>query len=399
MDIADSRRTVKKTKYDIIVVGGGIAGISAAVAAARAGAKTLLMEKGIILGGLATVGLISWFEPLCDGRGYKMMGGIAEELIQLSIKYGFDDLPDAWRKDAAGSAYLERYATHFSPFLFAMALDDYLIQNHVDIILDCLAVFPVMEQKRCCGIAAETKEGRIFYPTDFVVDATGDADIFERAGAATRVGDNYLSFIAHGIDKGTLSAYEETENMRNITKWLYAGSNMDGEGQPKARQKSFGRNADEITEFVLSGRKLLFDKLKSQDRNARDVTALPTMPQFRTIRQIVGKLDFTATDRKTYADSIGCCGDFRPQGRGKHYQIPFGSLYNPSYENMIAAGRIISSDPNGWEVSRVIPVCALTGQAAGTAAAQCVRGAFTPNTLSIGPLQKTLKENGVLFGL
>ena len=78
------RKVIKKGGFDVIVVGGGIAGIAASVAASRAGASVLLVEKGINLGGLATSGLISWYEPLCDGKGTQMVYGIAEELIKLS---------------------------------------------------------------------------------------------------------------------------------------------------------------------------------------------------------------------------------------------------------------------------------------------------------------------------
>ena len=79
-----------KGDYDVIVVGGGIAGISASVSAARRGANVLLIEKQVNLGGLATGGLISWYEPLCDGEGNQMIYGIAEELIELSVQYCFD---------------------------------------------------------------------------------------------------------------------------------------------------------------------------------------------------------------------------------------------------------------------------------------------------------------------
>lgn len=136
---------------------------------------------------------------------------------------------------------------------------------------------------------------------------TGDADVFARAGAATKAGDNYLSFIAHGMDRNALSVYEKTGNIHSLRKWMRAGSDMDGQRQPAARPKGTGLNAEEITEFILAGRKLLFNKLKSQDRNSRDITALPAMPQFRTIRQIIGKSIFTAINRETYADTIGCC--------------------------------------------------------------------------------------------
>ena len=83
MNFTDNRPIIEKQPYDVVVVGGGIGGIAAAVAAAREGAKTILLEKQINLGGLGTVGLISWYEPLCDGKGKKMIAGIGEELIKL----------------------------------------------------------------------------------------------------------------------------------------------------------------------------------------------------------------------------------------------------------------------------------------------------------------------------
>ena len=82
---------IKKGHYDVIVVGGGIAGVCASVASARQGLSVLLIEKGVNLGGLATSGLISWYEPLCDGTGKKVISGLAEELIKLSVSCGFDN--------------------------------------------------------------------------------------------------------------------------------------------------------------------------------------------------------------------------------------------------------------------------------------------------------------------
>ena len=73
--------------YDVIVVGGGVAGVSAAVSAARSGMKTLLMEKFTVLGGLATVGLINWWEPLCNAEGKKLISGVSEEILRRTIRY------------------------------------------------------------------------------------------------------------------------------------------------------------------------------------------------------------------------------------------------------------------------------------------------------------------------
>lgn len=400
MNICDKRKYIIKQPYDVIIVGGGIAGISAAVSAARKGVKTLLMEKSIVLGGLATSGLISWYEPLCDSAGTKMISGIAEELLRLSIRYGFDDLPDIWEDGNNANKKPGRYATHYSPTIFSMALDTYLEENGVSVIFDCMAVFPVMEGGRCAGIAAEAKEGCVFYPAKAVIDATGDASVFYQAGLPTINGENYMTYIAQGYDQEDVEQYNcyDDPSVIHLRKWRVAGSNLFGVGHPEGMKKVVGITSEEITEYVLTGRRMLFQKIKDQDRNTRDLSMIPFMPQLRTIRHIVGEYEFVAVDGECFEDTIGSCGDFRREiGVGKHYHIPYRSLYCSECANIIAAGRIISSSGDGWEVSRVIPVCALTGQAAGTAAAQAVKTGCSFADLDVKKLQKNLMLDGVLF--
>lgn len=111
--IRETLQTPVRGEYDVIVCGGGVAGVSAAMAARREGASVLLLEKAVNLGGLATVGLISWYEPICDGKGRRVMGGMPEELMELSMKYGFSTLPEGW-KNSRTSDEPGRCATHFS---------------------------------------------------------------------------------------------------------------------------------------------------------------------------------------------------------------------------------------------------------------------------------------------
>ena len=88
--------TVKKS-YDVIVCGGGVAGVAAAVSAANNGLSTLLLEKSNILGGLGTLGLINLFVPMCNGRGKQIIFGLAEELLRVSALYGFSTIPEEWK--------------------------------------------------------------------------------------------------------------------------------------------------------------------------------------------------------------------------------------------------------------------------------------------------------------
>lgn len=369
---------VKQGKYDVIVVGGGIAGIAAAVSASREGASVLLLEKSINLGGLATSGLISWYEPLCDGDGKQIIYGIAEELIQLSVEYCFDNLPQRWGGSGHNPARNERYSTFYSPTVFTAALDQYVLKHNVTLRFDTLATYPVMEGNRCLGVVVENVGGREYFEGSIIIDATGDASIMHRAGVPTVVGKNYMTYIVHYFDKEMAEELSETGDTCKFRKWMNTGSDMFGNGHPKGLKLLTGVTAEEITDYVIAGKKSLLECCKHFDKDSYDVMTIPSMAQLRTIRRIVGDCDFEAIDMKKYADSIGDCGDFRPDGKGKHYQIPGGALYNSKFPNLIAAGRIISAPQgDGWEVARVIPVCALTGEAAGKLAVKRIKMKLT----------------------
>lgn len=361
---------IQREKYDVIVVGGGVAGVAAAVSAARQNMKVLLIEKLVNLGGLATEGLISYYEPLCDGNGKQVIFGIADELIKLSVKYSFDTVPEVWKngneETRAGSH--GRYYTYYSPTVFSMALEEYVLSHGVKLLFDTLATYPVMDGKRCIGIKTETVEGCEFYPCDVVIDATGNATVMHRAGVPTVEGENFMSYVSHGYDITDMSDKITPFNMRKWD-WISAGEDLSENHLLK------GVTAENITDYVVYGKKKLFEKVKQKSREDFDVMTLPGMAQLRKIRRIVGEADFCADDRQNFEDSIGVCGDWRPSAEpGKIYQLPMGALYNADFENLIAAGRIISApDGDGWEVARVIPVCAMTGEAAGKMAALCVK--------------------------
>ena len=382
--------------YDVIVVGGGVAGISAAVAAARTGAKTLLMEKTVILGGLATFGLISWYEPLCDGTGKQMISGIAEELIRLSVRESFDDLPvERGGNEQTARPKDIRYATHFSPTVFALLLTEYLEENGVDLRLDTLATYPDVEDGICKGLLVETVGGREYFPAKFVIDATGDATVCHRAGMPTELGENYLTYVTHCLSRES-AAHAVEGNFCKARKWIMAGSSLTGDGHPRGQRMLTCQNADDVTDFVIRGGKLALQRIRESGREERDLMTLPGMPNYRKIRRIIGEYEFDGTEEEVkFENAVGSMGDFRK--RGKHYQLPYTTLYNKNFPNLFAAGRITSATGEGWEITRVIPVAALSGQAAGTAAALCVKTNADANTLSYPLLRKTLEEDGILF--
>lgn len=370
----NSIKTIEKEKYNVVVVGGGIAGVASAVSAARQGMKVLLIEKQINLGGLATGGLISWYEPLCNGEGEQIVFGIAEELIKLSVKYCYDSLPEKWGGTERSGPRNERYSTEFSPTVFMLALDEYVKENGVDLLFDTLATYPVMEDNICQGVIVENITGREFYGADVVIDATGTASIMHRAGVPCVEGENFDSFIAHKVNDEIIDGYKENGVTWKLRTWQKIGSDMNGNGHDNTTKRISGTDAWENTDFILMGKKRMFEKVKTWDRYSFELLSVPTMPQFRTIRHIVGDGDFAADPQATYPDSIGRLTDFRAPKIPNTYDFPLSALYNSAFPNLIAAGRIIStSTRDGWEVARVIPSCAKTGEEAGKLAARYIK--------------------------
>ena len=383
-------------QYDVIVVGGGVAGVAAAVAASRNGAKTLLMEKTVTLGGLGTIGLISWYEPLCDGMGKQMITGISEELIKLSIKYGLENLPASWGGEGVNPNLSYRYSTRFSPNLFALALIEYLEENGVKIRLDSLATYPEMEKGVCKGILVETISGREFFPAKMVIDATGEATVCQRAGIPTVQGENFFSYVTHEMNYEEAKQLAETGDFCTARKWYWDNGETGNDGRIKDLKHIKVSSADDITNYMVVGAKGVLARHKQTDKNKKEIWTLPTMPQFRKIRRIEGESTFLGTEHDMdIPDAVGQMGDFRNKDR--RFKLPYTTLYNKKVDNIYAAGRIISSDGEGWEITRVIPVAALSGQAAGTAAALCIKTGATAHTLDLSLLQETLKKSGVEF--
>lgn len=368
--------------YDVIVAGGGIAGIAAAVSAAREGGSVLLLEKQVNLGGLATGGLISWYEPLCDSQGNQVIYGIAEELIRLAVRDCFDCLPLEWGGTEKGATKPKnhRYSTRYSPTVFMLALDEYVLSEGVELLFDTYATYPVMEGNVCRGVITENVDGRTFYPAKVVIDATGDASIMHRAGVPCKEGKNYMSYIVHDVTFDKVQGEIETNRAWAVRNWVNSGSDMFGNGQPEDIPLVRGTTAKEITDFMLVGKSRMLAKMRERDRYSYDIMTIPSMPQLRTIRHIVGDSDFKAVNGNCVPDSIGHVGDFRIAEKyvKNVYDMPLSALYNSDFPNLLAAGRIISSpDYDDWEVARVIPTCAFTGEAAGKAALRYIRnGSF-----------------------
>lgn len=364
-------------------------------AAARQGAKTLLLEKQVVLGGLATAGHIVFYLPLCDGMGNKVIGGIAEELLWESIRYSGGNLPSEWESRPARVATSKRYQTEFNAPAFVLALDRIIGEAGVDLLFDTVFCTPVMEEGRCKAVIVENKSGRQAYLCRAVVDATGDADVLARAGAPCAEQDNFLAYWAYCLTEDSLQIALAQQNVKNVLKLLCIGS-MTGDGLPEGSIKYYGTDVRQITEYLLKCRELVLGELNKRGLDKLVLASFPSMAQFRTTRRLEGEYVLGSEDAdKHFDDSVGCVGDSLKAG--PVYEIPYRALYSSKVANVFAAGRNIASAGYAWEVTRVIPPAAATGQAAGTAAALISENGCAAGEVDLSKLQRILVEDGVLI--
>lgn len=180
----------KKYSYDVIVVGGGVAGASAALSAARAGAKTLLAESTYTLGGLATAGLVTFYLPLCDGNGTQLSRSIAEELIKLSVSYGAEEpIPEEWLNPAPASERKNRYKARFNPYAFAILFEKLLIAEGVEILYGATLSKVYKKDDKIDKIAVVMRSKTLVLRSKSFVDCTGDASLCSLADENTVVSE------------------------------------------------------------------------------------------------------------------------------------------------------------------------------------------------------------------
>ncbi len=378
--------------YDIAVCGGGFAGISAALAATREGKKVILFEKEYMLGGLGTAGLVTIYLPLCDGMGHQVSFGIAEELFRLSIKYGAEaKYPENWL-DGIGTRTDKdkRFQVRYNAQIFAILAEQILAESGVDIMYGSYVIGANVSDEKINSLSVANKSGITDYYVKSVVDATGDADIAKFAGAPT---DTYKA--------GNLLAawYYFTDDSGYDLKIL-GNSRVPKDLPEDSKLREFykkrytGIDAEELSEMVSDSHSMLLcDWLERRTANPSAViSTIATIPQVRMTRRIVGEYTMSYDEmHKRFDDSIGMVSDWRK--RGPIFEIPFRTLYSTKVKNLIAAGRCTSVTDELWDVMRVIPCCAVTGQAAGTAAA--MTNDFT--VLDIAELQTKLEKNCVVL--
>lgn len=392
------REAAVVAEYDVIVAGGGVAGVAAAVSAKRMGKSVLLIEKTIGLGGLATGGLINMFVPMCNGRGVQIIKGMAEELLRLSVKYGYDTIPEPWKNGEPGKGETARYVTRYSAPIFTMALTELLIKEGVVILYDTVITEPVMEENVCRGLVVENKTGCEVYKAKMVIDTTGDADVLYRAGVPCVQGQNYHSYFPKSVNLQTCQDALEKQDMAKLYTSMYTGgyASLYGNNQPEDKPTREGTTVKDVTEYVIENHLECLGRLGEDDRRKRTIVSLPIMPQFRTTRHIDG--DYTLQTKDAYRhfeDSIAAICDF--DRRDYLFEVPYRTLIKSGFPNLITAGRCAAADGYAWDVLRVIPPAILTGQAAGVACSMAIDDNVDIDKVDVHKLQEILASQNVMI--
>ena len=396
-------------KYDIAVVGGGIAGAAAALQAARLGKKTVLIEKTILLGGLATSGLVYIYLPLCDGNGHQVSFGITEELLRRSYQYGPGEIPANWQQEK-NAGERKRFMACFSPAAFMLSLEEMLLENGVDLWLDTLVCDTECQDGRMTAVIVENESGRGRISASCFIDASGSCITARRAGVKCLEEDNFLTIWSLGHQTGANGDFGSDVNM-----FICVAANLDEPHElwlkPEFREKLFpGMNEEEIkravtyrglsgktvTRFVTSTHQILREHYRMQQEKGLSrmdcyPIKLPVMPQFRKTYCLPGEYVLkTGENNRRFDDSIGLLADWRKAG--PVWEVPYRTLYTKQLGGLLAAGRCTAASGDAWEITRVIPSAGLTGQVAGLAAAMSIDQKKEVWDLDIGELQDNLRK-------
>ena len=376
--------------YDIAVVGGGVAGIAAAVQYARFGMKTILVEKTALIGGLATSGLVNVFLPLCDGNGHQVSFGLCEEMLRRSIVYGPGEIPPGWKNERNGTER-KRFIAVFSPASFVLALDEMLDEAGVDVWLDSLVCGVLAEDGMVKRLEIENESGRVELRAKRFVDASGSAVLARRLGQNVVTDDNYFSSWTLEFKSGAPYMNYGPIYGNGVPTGIFSDDDLRSAGTSLAElreAKRHGITGKQVSEYLRVTRRCLrsyyayaYDSGKS-DRNSLYPLKLPIMPQYRKICAIHAKTMMRDGGDWTHVkDSVGMVADWRRAGFV--WEVPYSALIPKQGPcNVLYAGRCIGAIGDAWEVMRVIPSAVLTGQAAGLAAALSLRDGVAPAKLS-----------------
>lgn len=445
--IEERRETPVLAECEVLVVGSGPSGLAAALASARAGARTMLVERyGCLGGNLTQVGVeaFAWYRH----EGTHDCAGIGTEFERRAVAEGFA------RKEPQSESHV------IDPEGFKVLADRMMEEAGVEVLLHSLVVDVVMEGDSLRGVVTEGKSGRRAILARQVIDCSGDADVAARAGApfTMRPKDELMGvtvmFHCAGVDAPRFQKYVDEVLKPTYADWgknwtIKTSGKEDGLFSPYI-EEVFARAQEEgvipgdaqaiagtWSTFTEAGEACSLNMIYSFGYDCTDVRDLSRaeregrrqalwviaalrhyVPGFeqaklrnfgmtlgtRESRKIVGEATVTkehVLGEGRCADSVGIFPEFIDGSgylilplTGRYYQIPYGCLVPRKVDNLLVAGRAVSADVIGHTSMRNMMCCAVTGQAAGAAAALAAKTGVAPRRLDLASLQRELEAQG-----
>jgi hypothetical protein len=406
--IIESLKTPVNFEPDVVVVGGGVAGIAASIACARNGVSTLMVERYGFPGGIATAGLmnsINGFRNQRPPNHVQTVKGIAAEMVHELYRLGGCWLSTHYPQDQFNMARGELpYAIGFDPELFKYLTLKLLAQAKVDLLFHTYAVRSIVDDNRITGVIVENKGGRMAIRSPIIVDASGDGDIAFSAGAP------YMQAPADAPSTLGASLMLRLANMPpSWDRGVPAGGNSVVVWGPRVRVDGTNPKALSQTEVQLRLQAIEFvNDLKSQTGFER-IHLLETAMHLgvRETRRVKGEYILTKEDAENdvrFEDVIAISSNPVPRYYGERYfynhlgfDIPYRCLVPQHVDGLLLAGRNISMEQAPWQSARSQAPNMAVSQAAGTAASLCVKQGITPRHLNVTSLQRVLQRQDAVL--
>jgi hypothetical protein len=426
---------------DVIVVGGGPGGHSAAIAAARNGAKTVLLERYGHLGGMATGGIVIQIPHMSDGGKDPVIAGLSLEWLERLDPLGGTLRPRMQDIGSSDEKLVKKWGRFFGnvingkiehtawvdPEILKCVLNDMVEEAGVNLLLHSWGVRALTEGNQVKGVVFESKSGRQAVLGKIIIDGTGDGDLLPSAGAAfdasfepkARSATLALVFRLGNCDYQKYCDFRESEPekykelMSELTK--AAGTFILPLPTPRNDVLWFNNwipdllstKVEDLTKLEVEMRKTMRKGhafLKKNFPTFENSFILDTASQTGTRggRRLTGEYVLTKDDchnSKKFADTIAVFPRVGPPGAGevKHVYIPFRALVPEKIEGLLVAGRSFSSDFSSNNMANLIPHCIAMGQAAGVAAAMAVQQNISPRKVEYQDLQHKLIKQGVVL--
>jgi len=402
---------------DVAVIGGGSAGLAAAVAAARSGAETLLVERFSYVGGLATGGLIVLLLTMDDGSGNQTIGGLCQEIVdrmeqQDAVHYPpkeewNDSRPELvehyrrWGLVWGGGPHRVRYSVAFQPQHFIFAADDMLRDAGVKVLYQTSACEPIVNDGTIEALVIQNKAGRQAIAAKTFIDATGDGDIFSAGG------EEYELERVHPWLWFLLSGTSDLETAFESGKGLFFRAPGEGHALVPWGGEARVRRKIDATDPVETSEALAECRLMVREEAARLKEAVPGFESsyislmadqlgITESRRLLGEYVLTRDDlNSAFNDVVARTGHWTKYDCV--YNIPYRSLLPKKLSNLLVAGRCISVDHRTHHATKEIPACMATGEAAGTAASLAASGGVTVGKVNVPVLQKQLRDQGAIL--